>query len=130
MRRVVAVLAGIVVAFVLIAVVDNLGHRLYPLTGMPAVDDRVAMREYIRGMAPGAKAFAVLAWLLAAFCGPYLAARLSRGDGWLAGMVVGGVVLAAVVANLVMLPHPLWMNLAGVLGVPLLAVLATRAVGR
>jgi hypothetical protein len=130
MRRTLAIVAGIVVAFALIAAIDNLGHRLYPLAGMPAVDDRAAMRTYIAAMAPGAKAFAVLAWLVAAFCGPYLAARLARGATGLATAIVGGVVLAAVVANLVMLPHPLWMNLAGGVGVPLLAWLAARLAGR
>ncbi len=130
MRKVVAIVVGVVVSFVLIGAIDNLGHRVYPLTGMPAVADRAAMREYIAAMAPGAKAFAVAAWLVAGFFGPFLAARLARGPGVVAPVVVACVVLAAVVANLVMLPHPPWMNVVGVAGVPLLAWLATRLAAR
>lgn len=77
LRKLVAIVIGVVVSFVLIGAIDNLGHRIYPLTGMPAVADRPAMREYIAAMAPGAKAFAVASWLVAAFCGPWLATRLA-----------------------------------------------------
>lgn len=130
MRKIVAIVVGVVVSFALIGAIDNLGHRAYPLTGMPAIADREAMREYIAAMAPGAKAFAVAAWLVAAFCGPLLSARLARGPGVVAPVVVGCVVLAAVIANLVMLPHPAWMNVAGIAGVPLFAGLATSLAAR
>ena len=130
MRKLWATVAGVVVSFALVAVIDNIGHRVYPLEGMPSVDDKAAMRAYIAAMAPGAKAFAVASWLVAALCGPWLAARMTRGAGALAPVLVTGLLYAAVLANLAMLPHPAWMNLAGIAGVPLVAHLATRLAAR
>ena len=42
--------------------------------------------------------------------------------------VVGAVVLAATVANLMMLPHPTWFAFTGVAGVVVAAYIAGKAV--
>ncbi len=84
------------------------------------------MRRFIAGMAMGAKSITVLSWLVAAFAGALVAARLSHAADRLAAAVIGGAVLAAVVASLVLLPHPRWMAVTGVVGVPLLSYLALQ----
>jgi hypothetical protein len=67
----------------------------------------------------------VVGWALAAFVGAWVAARIARHRR-AAALVIGLLVLAGVIANIAMIPHPLWMTVAG-LALPLpLAWLAAR----
>lgn len=62
----------------------------------------------------GALAFVVASWGLAAVVGSWVAARLAPKATLTHGMVVGAIFLAATIANLLLLPHPLWMWVLGV----------------
>ena len=61
-----------------------------------------------------------------AFAGGWVAARIAR-HRMAAALIIGVLVLAGVIANNAMIPHPLWMTVAGIV-LPLpLAWLAARA---
>lgn len=51
----------------------------------------------------------------AALLGGWLAARTSRHHPRTAALLVGALVLAGVIANITMIPHPFWMILASTL---------------
>jgi F0F1-type ATP synthase assembly protein I len=42
------------------------------------------------------------------------------------GGVVGGIVLAATIANFIAIPHPLWLSISTLVGIVLSTVLAMR----
>jgi hypothetical protein len=56
----------------------------------------------------------LVGWALGTFAGAYVAGRLARRVPIAHGLVVGVLFLAAGVANMLMLPHPIWMWMAGV----------------
>ncbi|MFR0656709.1 hypothetical protein SB719_19340, partial [Pantoea sp. SIMBA_079] len=74
----------------------------------------------------GKLVWVLLGWLVAAFAGGWLATRLARVHRLAAGLAVGVLIVLGVLLNAWMLPHPLWMTLAGVVLPVLLAWAGAR----
>jgi hypothetical protein len=120
---VLGVLAGLVVMFLLIAGIEMLGHRLYPPP--PGIDPRnTADIAALLSVAPmGALGMIVVAWVVGAFGGGAVAAKVSRYWPRTAAVIVACVVVLGVVVMIRTMPHPRWMGLLGVL-LPVPAALA------
>ena len=71
----------------------------------------------------------LIGWVLGAFLGGWVAARIARHRR-AAALVIGALVVLGVVANNMMIPHPLWMTIAGVLLPIPAAWLAARGLAR
>lgn len=125
-RSVLAVLAGSMVAGMLIAVVEMIGHLVYPPP--PGIDptDPESLRTVMESLAVGALIAVLLAWAIGTFAGAWLAARVAGRAGSAHGMVVGLLMLAAGVANMLTIPHPIWFWFLGVGVFPLAAWLGGR----
>jgi hypothetical protein len=125
-RSFLAVIAGAVVAFALVAAIEAAGHAAYPVPADVEFSDPQALAAYVQAMPLGAWLFVLAAWVLAALGGGVAAGLIARRRLREHAAVVGALVLAATVANLLMVAHPAWFNVAGVAGV----VLATLASAR
>ena len=115
MRKVLGVVAGVITAFLLVALIEAIGTAIYPLpTELQSMDsaDGAALAAALAEIPLSAKILVVVGWLLGAFGGAWLALRISdwRWSGW----VVAALVIAAGLVNLVLLPHPLWMQACAV----------------
>lgn len=128
-RSIGAIVAGAVVALALIAGIDALGHRVYPLPQGVDWRDPNVVKQVVSALPTGAFLFAMTSWIVAAFAGAWLAARLAPSRGSLHGSLVGALVLAATIANLLMIPHPAWVVAGGLIGVPLCAWVGARMGG-
>jgi hypothetical protein len=120
------------VSFAVVFAAEAIGSRIYPPP--PGID--MSTPEGIRALAAelpsGAFAFVVAGWLLAAGMGAWVAMRVARSASLRPGIIVGAILLGATIYNLVTIPHPTWVVVAGVIGIPLLAYLAAslaRAAG-
>jgi len=117
LKTVLAVVAGIVVAFGIVFASDALFHALAPSAPPPAdTNNREAMRAYVAGQPTGVLIAVLVGWTLAAFAGSALAARLARRGEW-PGWIVTGLFLLATAANFMMVPHPMWMVAVGVVAI-------------
>lgn len=124
MRKIVAVLIGLAVAVGVIALVEWIDGRLYPLPDL-TYDDRAALTAQLAAMPLAAKLIVALETLPATFAGAWLALRIC--DRRAAAWIIAGLVMLLGIANLFALPQPLWM-VAGALLLPWLgAWLAIRA---
>lgn len=115
LRLVLSIIGGVIVAFVLVFLGDMLSQSLAASAGPAPTDmnDRTAMQAYVAGL-PAAVLIVMLAtWTVAAFAAAAFAARLGRRGAW-PGWIAGGLFLCATGANLLMIPHPAWMAVAGV----------------
>lgn len=111
-RRVGGTLAGVAVAGLCISAVEFAGHRLAP-SGEGVTPTNAPV---------GALLAVVLAWLVGAVAGGWVAARISRWHA--APWIIAAVVILGVVMNAAMLPHPWWMVGAGIL-LPIVAAWLT-----
>jgi hypothetical protein len=125
-RYAIALVVGIVVAFGLVAAIESLGHRLFPPPKDVNWNDPNVLRDYVQRLPIGALLFVVAAWVIATFTGGFAAARIARARPMLFAGIVGGLVLCATIANLVMIPHPVWIAVTGLGGI----VIATVAAGK
>jgi hypothetical protein len=108
-RSVLAVLAGVVVAIVLIVAVEFANSRMFWPAGADP-NDPEKVKEVIA--AQPLAAFLVVLLGLGTFVGAGLAAFLAGRAPLVHGLVVGVVFLTASIFNLASIPHPLWFAVA------------------
>ncbi|WP_188446007.1 hypothetical protein [Sphingomonas psychrolutea] len=126
MKKVFGVVAGIFVAFLLVAASDGISSALFPLVDVDTADPSV-LAAYIAAMPIAAKLIVATGWLIAPLAGAWLALRIA--DWVPGGWIVTVVFLAAGVMNQFALPHPLWMQVCAV-GLPLLGGWAAERIHR
>jgi hypothetical protein len=127
MRTIGVVLLGVITAVVIVAVVEAINSRIYPLPAGVDPNNAKALKEVIATLPLGALLMVLLGWWLGALGGGWLAARLAGRLDMLHGLVVAVIILSAAIFNLLMLPHPIWFWVAAVLGIPLGGYIGTRS---
>ena len=117
-RRIVGIVVGLIVAMAAITLVEALGQRLFPPPAGVDMRDPAQVARFVTEMPTGLKLSVVVAWFLGTVAGAWAGLTLSR---WrtVPWIVAAGVVAGAIVAY-VQIPHPWWMQAAGIL-LPLLA---------
>jgi hypothetical protein len=123
LRSILAILTGLVVAFVAVAGAEQAGHAVYPPPeAMKDSDafkkllaDPPALQQMMDEMPVGALVAVLLGWQAGAFCGGAAAAFLTAVRPCLHAAIIGVAILLGSVANMMMIPHPDWMKLAGLL---------------
>ena len=128
MQKILSVVAGIVLLFVILVAVQMFAPLLHPIPAGTKAGDPAALAQWMSTAPLAAQAVVVLAWFLSAFGAAWVALRIS---GWAPaawGIALIGVVLA--VANVLRFEHPLWMQIAAVAAPLLGGWLAIRASAR
>ncbi|MDH3531462.1 MAG: hypothetical protein OEO82_00955 [Gammaproteobacteria bacterium] len=125
LRNTGAILAGLITTFALIYGIEMLGHSIYPPPAGLDFSDSDAMRPYIASLPIQALLFPMFAWFIGTFCGVLLARQLGTARPIVFATVIGMLVLAGTIANLIMIPHPLWYAVIAVFGIIGSAWLAT-----
>jgi hypothetical protein len=109
LRSIGAAIAGVIAAFFVITTVEVLSSRVYPMPPGVGLNDPNTMREWILQLPAGAFLIVLAGWTVGAFVGGMLAARLAPGARTRHAFVVGALLLGASIANMIRLPHPVWM---------------------
>jgi hypothetical protein len=129
-RSALVLLAGVVVAVIVVSIGDGVAGSIYSL---PAGIDRSnpeSMRQAVAGLPTAAFLLLLAGWVLAAAVGSYVAARLATHARAIHGLIVAVFVLVATVSNLAAIPHPTWLWPATIILIPAAGWLATRLVVR
>jgi hypothetical protein len=126
-RAVLGMVAGIVAAFATVFAIDFAGHQIYPLPSDLDMHDPEAVGAFIRTMPAGGFALVVTAWFVGALDGGVVSALISR-RAWTV-WPVAALVAAAGVVNVLMIPHPVLLQLGAVIA-PLLGGFAASLVAR
>lgn len=122
LRTLAGILAGMLVAFVLIIAVELFGSVVHPLPeGFGGTNEE--MCRHVEGYPPWVLAVVVPAWAVASFAGAWMARRL--GNLW-SFAIVGLLLLAGLVLNLSQLPYPLWFKIASLVAIPAGIIVAGR----
>ena len=114
-RTILGILAGMVTAWLLIMVCQFASGRLYPPPPGMDLTQPDQLAAFIAQAPVAAMVLVVVSWVLGAFIGGWVAAKVAREHPLFAALMIGVLVLAGVVANNTMIPHPLWMTVLGVL---------------
>ena len=107
LRRIIAVLFGLLVALAIIFATETVLGQLYPLPSAVNLSDSEALTQAMMEMPAAAYLSVLLGWLSGAFVGGFIANRIDRRRG-VSGLIVGSLLFLASIANMLMLPHPAW----------------------
>ena len=117
LRDVGAAIAGIVTAFALILGIEHVGHMIYPPPEGLDFSDAEAMQPYVASLPAPALLFPMFAWFIATFVGTLVASVLGTARPIIFAVVVGTLILAGTITNLIWIPHPLWFSVIAILGI-------------
>jgi hypothetical protein len=107
-RSILAVVVGVVLAHVVIVGIEIIDWVIYPPPPGFDMHDPAAVRQLMATMPAGAFAMVALGYFLGTVVGAWVAARIARRSPVVCAIVVGGVLLALGVVNLLTIPHPAW----------------------
>lgn len=114
-RKILAVVAGVILAGLVVYGVQAIGHQVYPPPENLDTKNMEAMKAYVATLPVGAFLFVLVAYILGSFAGGWLAAKIARASQISLALTVGGVQLLFGIMNLVVIPHPTWFAIAAVL---------------
>ena len=125
-RSVGSVVAGLVVAFVLVVAAEVFSSIYHPWP--PGVDpaDYEACKRHVANYPTWVLAVGAAIWAAAPLTGAWLAMRLGTARHWAHGIVVGAILLALACLNMAMLPYPIWFPIVIVVTFPLGTILGVR----
>ena len=112
MRRILGIVLGAAAAIAIMLALEAIAHTLYPVDTDVESATSATLADVMSAVPLPARIIVVLGWFLAAFAGAWLALRIC--DWRPAGWIVAALILAGGIANLLALPHPLWMQVAAI----------------
>ena len=107
-RTLSGIAAGVAAAVVLIVAVEAIGNQLFP----PPKGYDMKLGDAL-SLPPETLIWPVIAWFTGALAGAWLATSISRKP-W-AGLAIAALVLAATIFNFVLIKHPTWVLIAGLI---------------
>ena len=113
LRSILAVIAGLVVAWITVSLFEFASVRAFPPPAGLDVHDARQLAALVGQMPPGALLLVLAGWVVGALDGGLVAAAVSKRP--VPAVVVGVLVMLGALLMVTMVPHPLWMSLAGVL---------------
>lgn len=112
MKNVLATLLGLITASVTVYILETLiGHNLFPLPEGADPMDINWIKNNMDLIPLGSKLFIVIAHFAGIIAGMFVAAKISN-KSMIPSYIVGGIMLAATLFNIVMLPKELWFSLS------------------
>jgi hypothetical protein len=109
LRRIGAVIAGLIVAWCFVAGAEFFVHRLYPPPPGTNMEDFAQVKKFVASLPATAYVLVLAGWLVATFVGTLVAAKIGRTR--VSAYIVGGILLCAGIANAIMIPQPIWFSI-------------------
>lgn len=120
-RAILGLIAGCAVAVGIVRALEQLANQVTMPTGLDPTNLDQVKSALERGEFPFASLVLVLAgWLVAAYAGSRIVASFGRSRAAILTFTV--LFTSLTIHDLLVLPHPTWMWIGGVLGVPLVAL--------
>ena len=120
LRSILAVLAGLVVAWITVSLFEFASMHTFPPPPGVDVRDPQQLAALVSQMPVGALALVLAGWVVGALDGGLVAMLIAKRR--VPVIVVGVLVMLGAFLMVAMVPHPMWMSIAGVL-LPLPAAL-------
>ena len=116
-KKIAAAVVGVIAAGGIVAVVEALGHAVYPMPPDIDFSDSVQFGNFVQSLPIGAFLLVAGGWILGTLGGGLLACLIAREKPFIYSGIVGGFIFLATVANLIMIPHPLWFSISALIAI-------------
>ena len=108
LRRVGAVVLGLVIPFAIVQIAELGVHVISPPP--PDMHSMTAIKAYVAALPLSALLLVLAAWLAGTLLGVWAAAKIGRSA--VPAYVVSGILLCIGIANAFIMPQPLWYSIA------------------
>jgi hypothetical protein len=109
-RRIGGVIAGLVIAFLLVQGAELLVHKLYPPPPGTNMKDFNAVKAFVATLPTPAFVLVLTGWLIGTLAETFTAARIGRSA--VPAYVLGVILLAGGIMNSIVIPQPVWFSAA------------------
>ncbi|GMQ82414.1 MAG: hypothetical protein BMS9Abin05_1866 [Rhodothermia bacterium] len=113
MRRALGIVAGLVTGFILVYVLEMIGHLIFP---PPEGIEMMSREEITRIMAEipfGGLVSVVIAWFFGTLGAAFVATRVGQDSTMTAAYIIGSFEIGFGAINFYSIPHPTWMIVTG-----------------
>ena len=116
-RIILAVVVALLMAFAVISVAQMLTAYVVAPPSSQVMTDPAAMRHYMMNVPPLGYIMVVIGWIVGAFAAGFIVTKMSRREspGMTLSLVVGALLTLGAIVNFVVLPHPIWFVIVGLL---------------
>jgi len=110
LRRIGAVVLGVILAVGIVQVVEVIGHKMYPPPPGYNMHDMNNVKKYVASLPVTVLVVVLAGWLVGTLVGTFAAAKIGRS--FVPGYIVGVFLVAGGIANALVIPQPLWFSIA------------------
>jgi hypothetical protein len=128
MRRVAGVIAGIVLAFVIVQAAEMGVRAMVPFPRGMDEKNMTAIKAFVATLPPSAFVLVLAGWLIGTLAGTFTAAKISRTA--MAAYVTGALLLLAGIGNAVVIPQPVWFSIISFVIFIGMTLVGARAAGQ
>lgn len=115
MKFVLATIAGLMVAAIITFGIESLSAVIFPFPDGADPTDMEWLKNNMESIPTGAMIIVALAHFIGIVCGMVVAGIISK-TSVIPAYIVGALMLAGTVANLIMIPHPIWFMITDIIG--------------
>lgn len=115
LRKIIGVMAGLMVAMLIITVIESLNAKLHPLPKGVNIEDREAMQGYINSLPKTAFIILLSGYLLASFFCGLVIRLIAKSDDRTPAYLAGIGLTTAGIVNFFSFEHPWWVIIIGLL---------------
>jgi len=110
-KNILAIIAGILVGSILNGLLIQIGPIIIPPPTGADVTTMVGLQKSLPLFEPKHFIFPFLAHAIGTFVGAFIATKFGSATSIINGMIVGALFLIGGIANVIMLPSPLWFSI-------------------
>ncbi len=123
LRKILGGVASIVTALAVITFVQLASHKLFPPPPGLDFSDPAAVEAWATDLPIGAYLMVLLSYFAGALSGAFVGTWIAGGSGRLYAVIVGTLVVAGTVLNVMTISHPVWFIVVALAGIPAAAYL-------
>jgi len=115
LKKIIGVIAGLIVAFLLMMLFEYLNSLIFPFPAGMDLNNLAAVRAYSQTLPWTAYLMVIAGWVIASFFGGFVPGKYIPASDIVAPLIIGILLTAGSVGNFIMLEHPIWVMVIGVL---------------
>lgn len=113
-RKIAAVVVGILLTSLVVGLVQQLGHYLYPLPAGTDPNDPEAIKKYVENAPFLAVFFVIISYAAGAFTGGFVSTKIANDGKKIYALIIGVLFLFTSIYMMVTIPSPIWFWILGI----------------
>lgn len=113
-RKIAAVVVGILLTSLVVGLVQQLGHYLYPLPAGTDPNDPAAIKKYVENAPFLAVFFVIISYAAGAFTGGFVSTKIANDGKKIYALIIGVLFLFTSIYMMVTIPSPIWFWILGI----------------